>query len=165
MKQVYKHLMSLMIVVMALVKIAKTAVISSMSMMFLWESFWIFLYNEKLMFQIPFTGDEPDIYEVGWCTGDFYFAIISDIKSQETSWSLTGNQGFFLQGGGYDMPFTVYSQRACLPDGTFVFTIYDFGGDRLCPPSTYFLYAEDQVLVDGTDGSVSFFYIMLPNFC
>ena len=49
------------------------------------------------------------------------------------------------------MPFSVYSQQACPPDGKFVFTIFDFGGDGLTEVGMYFLYGKDQVLVDGSD--------------
>ena len=111
------------------------------------------LYNyEQLTFSIPFYGNAHSQYD--WCSDDFWVLIVTDNKPQEISWTLANDDGdSLLTGGPYQENFTLYSQRACLDDGTYTFTIYDAGGDGGGP---YMLRSWNTTFVDGSNGTGSF---------
>ncbi|EJK56827.1 hypothetical protein THAOC_23206 [Thalassiosira oceanica] len=67
------------------------------------------------------------------CSDDFFLAIKTDGKPNETSWNVvnreTGEK--VLEGGNYEEPWAVYTQRACLPAGNYTLNMKDSGDDGL----------------------------------
>ena len=117
-----------------------------------------FYDNEELTFPVPFYGDESTANDYEWCTGDFYVAIVTDQWPWETSWELINvdDGELVLSGGPYYNPSAIYTQRSCLPDGKYEFTIYDSESDGMKSPGFYLLYADNQELVSDREISGSF---------
>ena len=68
--------------------------------------------------------------EIEQCT----VVIEPDYFASETTWSLTGENGDFVMGGGpydNDDQISVYSRSICLNDGCYAFTVFDAFGDGL----------------------------------
>jgi hypothetical protein len=60
--------------------------------------------------------------------------IEPDYFASETTWSLTGENGDFVMGGGpydNDDQISIYSRSTCLNDGCYAFTVFDAFGDGL----------------------------------
>ena len=60
--------------------------------------------------------------------------IEPDFFASETTWSLTGENGDFVMGGGpydNDDQISIYSRSICLNDGCYAFTVFDAFGDGL----------------------------------
>jgi hypothetical protein len=75
--------------------------------------------------------------------------IEPDYFASETTWSLTGENGDFVMGGGpydNDDQISIYSRSTCLVDGCYAFTVFDAFGDGLNYGGGY------QVL--NTDGDI-----------
>jgi len=91
-----------------------------------------------MTFTLPFDAEEEDggdyDGEDAVCTDDFFLAIKTDKNPEQTEWNVvdndTGKQ--VLQGGPYEVPWAVYTRRACLPDGNYTFNMLDDGGDGVC---------------------------------
>jgi len=102
-----------------------------------------FFHEEKMTFTLPFdaeevedtsdeTADEEEMDTV--CTDDFFLAIKTDGKPSESTWNVIDNdtQEEVLSGGPYEMEWTVYTHRACLPNGHYTFNMFDEGEDGVC---------------------------------
>ena len=104
-----------------------------------------FFHEEKMTFTLPFGAEEvedtsDETAETGdeemdtVCTDDFFLAIKTDGKPNESTWNVidNGTQEEVLSGGPYDMEWTVYTHRACLPNGHYTFNMFDEGEDGVC---------------------------------
>lgn len=99
-----------------------------------------FFHEERMTFTLPFDAPAAEEEDGGddngeaVCTDDFFLAIKTDKNPEQTEWNVvdndTGNQ--VLKGGPYEVPWAVYTRRACLPDGNYTFNMLDDGGDGVC---------------------------------
>ena len=92
----------------------------------------LFFHHEKMTFALPY--EVKDNADGGTsCSDDFFLAIKTDGKPEETSWNVvdreTGQK--VLEGGNYEEPWAVYTQRACLPAGDYTLNMKDSGDDGL----------------------------------
>lgn len=126
-----------------------------------------FFHEERMTFTLPFDAEETEYAsrdgvadspgEVDTvCTDDFFLAIKTDDNPSQTKWNVidndTGNQ--VLTGGPYELPYAVYTRRACLPDGSYTFTMTDDGGDGVCcndGQGFFVLYKDGEPIVN-SDG-------------
>ncbi|KAL7467743.1 hypothetical protein ACHAXS_007980 [Conticribra weissflogii] len=93
-----------------------------------------FFHDEEMTFELPFNGDEFDGDKDTACADDFFLAIKTDDKPEETRWNVVDNESgnTLLRGGPYTLPWAVYTKRACLPNGNYTFNVVDSGGDGIC---------------------------------
>lgn len=116
-----------------------------------------FFHEEKMTFELPFDAEEENATGNDTaCTDDFYLAIKTDANPEETSWNVvdadTGDQ--VLTGGPYDLPWAVYSRRACLPNGNYTFNMLDEGGDGIhgIGEKGFYVLSKDGETIIQSDG-------------
>ena len=119
-----------------------------------------FFHEEKMTFTLPLVPEEEnssggaEIDTV--CTDDFFLAIKTDGNPNQTSWNVIDNdtQEEVLKGGPYDLPWTVYTHRACLPNGSYTFNMDDEGGDGVCcdDGKGFFVLQKDGKTIVKSDG-------------
>ncbi len=93
-------------------------------------STWFF-HDEKMTFSLPLVDDDIN---TGFCSDDFLLVIKTDYNPEETHWDVVNNDTgeTVLQGGPYFLPQSIHTQRACLSDGNYTFTLHDDGNDGVC---------------------------------
>ena len=119
-----------------------------------------FFHEEKMTFTLPFVPEEEHISggeEIDTvCTDDFFLAIKTDGNPNQTSWNVIDNntEEEVLTGGPYDLPWTVYTHRACLPNGSYTFNMVDEGGDGVCceDGKGFFMLQKDGKTIVKSDG-------------
>lgn len=91
-----------------------------------------FFHEEKMTFTLPYEVKDNADGETS-CSDDFFLALKTDGKPNETSWNVvdreTGEK--VLEGGNYEEPGAVYTERACLPAGDYTLNMKDSGDDGL----------------------------------
>ena len=82
--------------------------------------------NDRLHFALPLYERDPDEL---MCV-NFNLAIQMVEHPEQITWDLTNETSgdIVLKGGPYAKPHAMYREFACLPDGTYMFTIYDSAG-------------------------------------
>ncbi|KAL7523726.1 hypothetical protein ACHAWF_000641, partial [Thalassiosira exigua] len=98
-----------------------------------------FFHEERMTFDLPYDaelrqGDRADDNRATTCTDDFFLAVKTDDRPDETTWEVVdaATEKAVLTGGPYEEAGAVYTSRACLRDGEFVFRVRDAGGDGMC---------------------------------
>lgn len=93
-------------------------------------STWFF-HDEKMTFSLPLVEDDTN---TGFCSDDFLLVIKTDYNPEETHWDVMNNDTgeTVLRGGPYFLPQSIHTQRACLSDGNYTFTLHDDGNDGVC---------------------------------
>jgi hypothetical protein len=93
-------------------------------------SSWFF-HDEKMTFSLPLVEDDIN---TGFCSDDFLLVIKTDYNPEETQWDVRNNDTgeTVLRGGPYFLPQSIHTQRACLSDGNYTFTLHDDGNDGVC---------------------------------
>ncbi|KAL7537139.1 hypothetical protein ACHAXR_007614 [Thalassiosira sp. AJA248-18] len=121
-----------------------------------------FFHEEKMTFTLPFDAEEHSNDRVDGgtvntaCTDDFFLAVKTDKNPGETEWNVidndTGNE--VLAGGPYELPWAVYTRRACLPNGNYTFNMLDNGGDGVCcnDGQGFFVLSKDGEVIVNSDG-------------
>jgi hypothetical protein len=118
-----------------------------------------FFDNEKMTFELPLDPEDAntgDDHEDTVCTDDFLLALHTDGNPSETTWNvidnITGKE--VLAGGAYSLPLSMYTHRACLPDGSYTFNMLDAGGDGVCCNNGkgFFLLSKDGKTIMNSNG-------------
>ncbi|KAL3811895.1 hypothetical protein ACHAXA_005561 [Cyclostephanos tholiformis] len=112
-----------------------------------------------MTFKLPFDAEDTksgDDGEEMVCTDDFFLAVSTDNNPGETTWNVIDNDtgDEVLAGGPYSLPMAVYTQRACLPNGSYTFTMLDDGGDGVCcnDGKGFFLLSKDGKTIVNSSG-------------
>jgi hypothetical protein len=118
-----------------------------------------FFHNDEMTFTLPFKGDEYDGDGETECADDFFLVVKTDNNPGETAWDVVDNQSgkTVMEGGPYELPWTVYTKRTCLKDGNYTFNMRDGGKNGVCCDDGYgfyMLYVDDD-LVMNSDGKYS----------
>jgi len=120
-----------------------------------------FFHEERMTFALPFDGGEGEEEDGGSsmaqpCSDDFVLAIKTDKYPNQTTWDVIDNDSGdeVLKGGPYDLPYTVYTRRACLPHGNYTFHMKDDGGDGVCcdDGKGFFVLSKDGETIVDSDG-------------
>ena len=115
-----------------------------------------FFHDEEMTFTLPFEGDEYDGDKDTACADDFFLAIKTDDHPDETNWNVVDNESgdTVLEGGPYALPWAVYTQRACLPNGNYSLIMMDAGGDGVCCDNGqgFFVLSSDGNTIADSDG-------------
>lgn len=117
-----------------------------------------FFDEEKMTFTLPLVKDDDDKQDKDdtVCTDDFFLAIKTDGNPSQTNWNVINNdtQEQVLEGGPYDLPYTVYTHRACLPNGSYTFNMLDGGEDGVCcdDGKGFFVLQKDGKTIVNSDG-------------
>jgi hypothetical protein len=118
-----------------------------------------FFDNEKMTFELPLDPEDAntgDDHKSTVCTDDFLLALHTDSNPGETTWNVidnvTGKE--VLAGGAYPLPLSLYTHRACLPDGSYTFNMLDDGGDGVCCNNGkgFFLLSKDGKTIVNSNG-------------
>ena len=75
----------------------------------------------------------PTVYTCDQSTVEV--AITTDGFPGETTWILAeqgGGEVAVANGGPYNVPYTLFEHKSCLPTATYTFTIFDAAGDGIC---------------------------------
>ncbi|KAL3805955.1 hypothetical protein ACHAW5_002491 [Stephanodiscus triporus] len=118
-----------------------------------------FFHDERMTFDLPFYAENAnanDDHEDTACTDDFFLAVHTDGNPGETTWNVIDNDtgDEVLAGGPYSLPLAVYTQRACLPNGSYTFNMLDDGGDGVCCDNGkgFFLLSKDGKTIMNSNG-------------
>mmetsp|Transcript_55193 Transcript_55193/g.117327 ORF Transcript_55193/g.117327 Transcript_55193/m.117327 type:complete len:343 (+) Transcript_55193:1446-2474(+) len=112
--------------------------------------------GDTVSFTLPYLEDKEDGNDSDFdaCTNDMVVYVATDDHEEKINWTLVdSNTGeVVIKGGPFGVPFGAwFKQRACLPDGDFVFTINV--QDSLMLPSFYALYVEGVPFVLSGEGT------------
>ena len=116
-----------------------------------------FFHEEKMSFQLPLNNaHDGDEEEDAVCSDDFFLAIQTDDNPNETTWNINDDDSGkeVLAGGPYLLPLSMYTHRACLPDGKYTFNMADAGDDGLCCTNGrgFYLLSKDGKTIMNSDG-------------
>ncbi|KAL7519646.1 hypothetical protein ACHAWX_004404 [Stephanocyclus meneghinianus] len=116
-----------------------------------------FFHEDEMTFTLPFYGDEYDGDGDTECADDFFLVVKTDANPGQTTWDVVDNDTgkTVLDGGPYELPWAVYTNRACLEDGSYTFNIRDGGKDGVCCDEGYGFYMlyNDGELILNSDGN------------
>ena len=121
-----------------------------------------FFHDEEMTFSLPFDGDEADGDNDTACADDFFLAVKTDNRPNETKWNVVDNDtgDTVLEGGPYSLPRAVYTKRACLKNGNYTLNMHDDGGDGICcdyGKGFFVLYSDGKTIID-SDGKYGGFH-------